>query len=288
MKLFLRLLQYIKPYSAHLIGALACIIVLAATTALTAFLVKPAIDGIFIKNASIVSLSDVSNSETIDQLLFETTDHFAARIIRTAVPAENIQQIQSAVAKPKNLIERARAFITSLAAKKLSTEYKTGAAAVVEPILTRPEALQAAAVAAFNELLADELFYVKHQDSITVPESGPAFSARENLAANGLLARDENGRWRLTRRPQESEPEDLRWFNIALLVGMYPDVLIKNQQRDYNMIKLIPLLLILCFLLKGLADFGQQYLIGSAGNRAIMDVRSDLYRHIQNMSLSFF
>ncbi len=33
MKLFLRLLQYIKPYSAYLIGALACIIVLAATTA---------------------------------------------------------------------------------------------------------------------------------------------------------------------------------------------------------------------------------------------------------------
>ena len=59
MKLFLRLLTYIKPYIAYLIAALACIIVLAATTALTAFLVKPAIDDIFIKNTSIISLSDV-------------------------------------------------------------------------------------------------------------------------------------------------------------------------------------------------------------------------------------
>ena len=70
MKLFLRLLRYIKPYTAYLVGALVCIIVLAATTALIAFLVKPAIDGIFIKNTSIISLSDVRNPETIEQLLF--------------------------------------------------------------------------------------------------------------------------------------------------------------------------------------------------------------------------
>ena len=288
MKLFLRLLQYIKPYTRYLIGALGCIIVLSITSALIAFLVKPAIDGIFVKNTSIISLSDVNNPETIDQLITGDSDHFKARILRAAVPAENMQQIQSAAAKPGGLIERARAFITRLAAKKLSKKNKTKPALTVEPVLTRPEALQAAAVAAFNALLDDEEFYVKHQEHISVPESGPAFSARESLAASGLLARDDAGTWRLARRPRKSEAEDLRWFNIALLSGMYPEILTKNQQRDYSMLMFIPLLIIICYLLKGIADFGQHYLIGLAGNLAIMNLRSDLYRHIQGMSLSFF
>ena len=121
-----------------------------------------------------------------------------------------------------------------------------------------------------------------------MPESGPAFSARESLAASGLLARDDAGTWHLARQPRIAESEDLRWFNIALLSGMYPEILTKNQQRDYSMLMFIPLLIIICYLLKGIADFGQNYLIGLAGNLAIMNVRSDLYRHIQGMSLSFF
>ena len=289
MKLFLRLLQYIKPYTGYLVGALGCIIVLSATSALIAFMVKPAIDGIFVKNTSIISLSDVHNPETIDQLLTGDSGLFEARILRAAVPAENMQRIQSAAAQPGGLIERARAFITRLAAEKLSKKNKkTGGALNVEPVLTRPEALQEASVAAFNALLDDEKFYVKHQEHISVPESGPAFSARESLAASGLLARDDAGTWRLARQPRVAESEDLRWFNIALLSGMYPEILTKNQQRDYSMLMFIPLLIIICYLLKGIADFGQNYLIGLAGNLAIMNVRSDLYRHIQGMSLSFF
>lgn len=289
MKLILRLLQYIKPYTGHLIGALGCIIVLSATSALIAFMVKPAIDGIFVKNTSIISLSDVHAPETIDQLLTGDSDNFEALILRAAVPAENLQQIQSASAEPGSLIERARAFITRLAAKKLSKKNKTAVAGLSEePVLTRTEALQEAAVAAFNALLDDEEFYIKHQEHINVPEKGPAFSARESLAASGLLARDDARTWRLARRPQKSESEDLRWFNVALLSGMYPEILTKNQQRDYSMLMFIPLVIIACYLLKGIADYGQNYLIGSAGNLAIMNVRNDLYRHIQGMSLAFF
>ena len=187
MKLFLRLLQYIKPYSAYLIGALACIIVLAATTALTAFLVKPAIDGIFIKNTSIISLSDVRNPKTVDQLLFEATDRVEARIIRAAVPAENMQQIQSAVAKPKNLIERARAFITSLTAKKLRKKYETGSAPVAVPALTRPRPCRLLLWPLSMNCLLMNNSISNIRTHITVPESGPAFSARENLTASGLL-----------------------------------------------------------------------------------------------------
>ena len=172
--------------------------------------------------------------------------------------------------------------------KNCAKKNKARPALTEEPVLTRPEALQAAAVAAFNVLLDDEEFYIKHQEHISMPESGPAFSVRESLAASGLLARDDAGTWRLARRPRESESEDLRWFNIALLTRMYPEVLTKNQQRDYSMLMLIPLLIIICYLLKGIADFGQHYLIGTAGNLAIMNLRSDLYRHIQDMSLAFF
>jgi ABC-type multidrug transport system fused ATPase/permease subunit len=84
MKLILRLLQYIKPYTGHLVGALGCIIVLSATSALIAYMVKPAIDGIFVKNTSIISLSDVHAPETIDQMLTGDSDDFAARILRAA------------------------------------------------------------------------------------------------------------------------------------------------------------------------------------------------------------
>ena len=62
-------------------------------------MVKPAIDGIFVKNTSIISLSDVHNPETIEQLLVGDSDHFEARILRAAVPAENMQQIESAASK---------------------------------------------------------------------------------------------------------------------------------------------------------------------------------------------
>jgi len=288
MKLFLRLLQYIKPYTAYLAGALVCILVLAATTALIAFLIKPVIDDIFVKNTSIISLTDVRNPEAIEQLLFGDPDNFEGHILRAAVPAENIQQIQSAVAKPESLASRARAFITRLAKKELDKKNQTGEPRSEKPALTRPAAIKAAAAAGFNTLLDDEEFYIRHQEHISLQEEGPAFSAREKLILSGLLARDETGRWHAARQPRETEPEDLRWLNIALLTRMYPAVLIKNQQRDYNMLKIIPLLIILCYLLKGLADFGQHYLIGSAGNRAVMDVRRDLYHHIQNMSLAFF
>jgi len=288
MKLFLRLLHYVKPYTASLVGALACIIVLSGTSALIAYLVKPAIDGIFVQNSSVIALTDVRDPVALDRLLSGPADNFEARLLCSAVPAKNMRQIHTSVAQPESLIERGRDFLTRLAENKLAKKFKSGEPRPEETAVARPVALKAAAVAAFNALLGDEQFYVKHQDHISIAQPGPAFSAREALAASGLLKRDADGRWHLTRTPEKTEPEDLRWFNIALLADLYPDVLVKNQQRDHRMLRLIPVLIILCYLLKGLADFGQSYLIGSAGNRAIMDMRSDLYRHIQGMSLSFF
>jgi ATP-binding cassette, subfamily B, bacterial MsbA len=288
MKLFLRLLLYIRPYSAYLIAALGCIIVLSGTSALIAFLVKPAIDGIFVKNSSIISLSDVRDPAALDRLLTGSSGGFEARLLRAAVPQADMRRIQTSVAEPQSLIESGRDFLVRLAEKNLSKKIRSGDGGDEESLVTRPVALKTAAVAAFNALIADEQLYIRHQEYITIAEPDPAFSAREKLAAAGLLTQDDNGQWQLARLPGTTETEDLRWLNIALLSGLYPEVLIKNHTRDYRMLTLIPALIILCYLLKGLADFGQHYLIGSAGNRAIMDMRNDLYRHIQNMSLSFF
>jgi len=288
MKLFLRLLHYVKPYSAYLVGALACVIVLSATSALIAYLVKPAIDGIFVKNSSVIALSDVRDPAALARLLTGGADSFNAHLLRTAVPPENMRRIENAVEKPEGLIAGGIGFLTRLAEKNLSKKFTSEKARPQERPVTRTAALRTAAVAAFNNLLDRQDLYTEHQKHFTVDPQSQAFAARAALAAGGLLERDDSGAWRMARKPGDAESEDLRWFNIALLAGLYPDVLIKNPQRDYSMLKLIPLLIIICYLLKGLADFGQQYLIGSAGNRAVMDIRSDLYRHIQNMSLAFF
>ena len=59
-------------------------------------------------------------------------------------------------------------------------------------------------------------------------------------------------------------------------------------RRDATMLKLIPLLFLAAYLAKGLARYGQSYLMASVGERVIARLRRDLYAHLQLMSLSFF
>ncbi len=73
---------------------------------------------------------------------------------------------------------------------------------------------------------------------------------------------------------------------IAFLVKpALDDVFIK---KDPSRLTLIPLLVLAAYLLKGFFEFGQQYLMSDAGQRVIRDIRQDLYRHMQTLSLSFF
>ncbi len=53
-------------------------------------------------------------------------------------------------------------------------------------------------------------------------------------------------------------------------------------------LKLVPLAIVLTYLLKGLAVYGQDYLINNLGNRIILDVRNQLYTHLLDLDLSFF
>jgi len=59
-------------------------------------------------------------------------------------------------------------------------------------------------------------------------------------------------------------------------------------RRDTTMLKLIPLLFLAAYVAKGLARYGQSYLMAAVGERVIARLRRDLYAHLQQMSLAFF
>ena len=59
-------------------------------------------------------------------------------------------------------------------------------------------------------------------------------------------------------------------------------------KRDLVMLKVIPLLLLGAYLVKGVARYGQSYLMASVGERVVAALRRALYTHIQRMPLSFF
>ena len=63
------------------------------------------------------------------------------------------------------------------------------------------------------------------------------------------------------------------------------DIFIK---QDLTMLKLIPLIVILLYAFKGLAMYGQEYLMNYVGEDIIRQLRNLLYDRIQDLSLAFF
>jgi ATP-binding cassette, subfamily B, bacterial MsbA len=59
-------------------------------------------------------------------------------------------------------------------------------------------------------------------------------------------------------------------------------------QRGVEMLRLLPIILILLFLFKGIFNYGQYYFMNFVGQRIIADIREKLYNHLQTLSLSFF
>jgi len=77
-------------------------------------------------------------------------------------------------------------------------------------------------------------------------------------------------------------PPFVKNFIVRLHLG---DLLLK---KDMEMLSLLPVVLILLFLLKGIFNYGQAYLMNFVGLRIIADIREKLYNHLQTLSLSFF
>ena len=58
--------------------------------------------------------------------------------------------------------------------------------------------------------------------------------------------------------------------------------------KGAEMLRIIPVAIIILFLLKGILNYGQAYLMSFVGLKVIADVRERLYNHLQALSLSFF
>ena len=60
------------------------------------------------------------------------------------------------------------------------------------------------------------------------------------------------------------------------------------EQKDTQMLMLIPLLVVAVFLTKGIAAYGSSYLLNHIGQNVIMRLRNRLYDHIQDLPMAFF
>ncbi|MCK4467184.1 MAG: ABC transporter ATP-binding protein [Desulfobacterales bacterium] len=58
--------------------------------------------------------------------------------------------------------------------------------------------------------------------------------------------------------------------------------------KDIKMLKLIPIVVIIIYLLRGLGMYGQAYLMNYVGESVIRRLRNSLYDHIQDLPISFF
>lgn len=73
---------------------------------------------------------------------------------------------------------------------------------------------------------------------------------------------------------------------LAFLIKPALDDIFVN--RDSSSLKWIPIAVIVIYLLKGAASYGQTVLMSHIGQRIITDLRNTLYNHIQIQPLSFF
>ena len=73
---------------------------------------------------------------------------------------------------------------------------------------------------------------------------------------------------------------------LAFLVKPALDEIFLNKNAD--MLRYIPLIIVLIYLIKGSCSYGQTVLMNFIGQRVVTDLRNDLYNHIQRQSLSFF
>jgi len=91
------------------------------------------------------------------------------------------------------------------------------------------------------------------------------------------------------------------WLVIAMICMVIVAILSAGQaymvkplldeiffNKDRLMLNIVPLLLIILFLVKGVFYYGYSYLLNKVGQSVIKDLRANIYRHIQSLPLAFF
>lgn len=81
---------------------------------------------------------------------------------------------------------------------------------------------------------------------------------------------------------------------LASAANLYVPWIIKDvidrvlAEKDMMMLNLIAGGIVAVFLLRGIFFYGQSYLMAYVGQRIVIDIREDIYRHLQRLSLSFY
>ncbi|MBW2305855.1 MAG: ABC transporter ATP-binding protein [Deltaproteobacteria bacterium] len=70
-----------------------------------------------------------------------------------------------------------------------------------------------------------------------------------------------------------------------LVKPVLDDIFLK---KDLLMLTLLPVMILAIYLIKGIATYGQSYLIQYVGYRVVQKIRDDLFAHLNRLSLSFF
>jgi len=74
-------------------------------------------------------------------------------------------------------------------------------------------------------------------------------------------------------------------FSAYLVKPVLDDIFLK---KDVVKLMILPGVVIVLYLVKGVAMYGQRYLMAFIGQRIVADVRRDMYFHLQNLDLTFF
>ncbi|MBI1882623.1 MAG: ABC transporter ATP-binding protein [Chlamydiae bacterium] len=77
-------------------------------------------------------------------------------------------------------------------------------------------------------------------------------------------------------------------FNTAVVWVLKFVLRVAFVSKSPSMFFMVPGLILLVFLMRGLSDFGQAYYMNWVGLKAVSDIRDRLYRHLHDLSLDFF
>jgi len=75
--------------------------------------------------------------------------------------------------------------------------------------------------------------------------------------------------------------------NIAL-IPIASNLTKAIAEKNFHLLNMIAVAAVIIYFFKSLLSYGQVYLMSFAGQRMIIDLRKDIYRHIQTLSFDFF